>query len=102
MGVAASVAFSLLVTRRPTDSLMKLLEAEPSSFVLLLGAAWARLVNDIAAGRGWDGFEETRMFAGDEESPIRTPVSQPTKIFFVYPLFVAIMSLVLIGLIGKH
>ena len=42
------------------------------------------------------------MFAGDEESPTRTTVSLPTKIFFVYPLFIAIISLVLIGLIGKH
>jgi hypothetical protein len=66
-GVGTCVAVSLLMAHKSLDSFLKVLEGEPSIFLLiLLGADWAMYANDIGASSGWKGFSETRMYGAAE------------------------------------
>jgi hypothetical protein len=103
-GVSTCVAFSLLMVQKSLDSFLRMLEAEPGIFWLLicLGANCAMFANDIAASKGWQGFNETRMYYGDEPSWVQTPIPQHIKLLFVYPFFIGFLALMVVVIIAKN
>jgi len=100
-GVVAGVVLSLLIARQPPGSLVRLLQADPGIFFLLilLGAECAMLANDIAARKGRKGFNETLMYPGDPPSGPR--VSLRTKLFFVYPFAIGFIVLMLTVIVAR-
>ena len=96
LGVIVGVAVSLLIAHKPPDSFVRLLKADAGIFFLLvlLGAECAMLANDIAASKGWKGFNETRMYPG-ADSPAGPPLSLRTKLFVIYPYFIGFIVLML-------
>jgi hypothetical protein len=103
-GVSTCVAFSLLMVQKSLDSFLRMLETEPGIFWLLicLGANCAMFANDIAASKGWQGFNETRMYYGDEPSWVQTPIPQHIKLLFVYPFFIGFLALMVVVIIAKN
>jgi len=77
LGVGTCVALSLLMVQKSPDWFWQLLEAEPGILWLLicLGANCAMFANDLAASKGWQGFNETRLYYGDEPPFARDQVS---------------------------
>src|SRR5262245_34711181 len=104
LGVGTCVAISLLMVQKSLDSFLRLLEAEPGIFWLLicLGANCAMFANDIAASKGWQGFNETRLHHGDEAGWVQTPIPLHIKLLFVYPLFIGFLALMVVVIIAKH
>src|SRR5262245_15759984 len=104
LAVSACVAVSLLMTHKSLDSFVRLLEANPGFFfpLLLLGAEWAMLVNDIAADRGWKGFNETRMYGGLDGGAMGPPVSLRSKLYVVYPFSIGLIVLALTVTVAKY
>jgi hypothetical protein len=102
-GVVAGVALSLLIAHQPPGSLVRLLQADPGIFFLLilLGAECAMLANDIAACKGWKGFNETRMYPGADTPPTGPPLSLRAKLFFVYPFFIGFFVLMLTLIVAR-
>jgi len=104
LGVSTCVAVSLLMTHKSLDSFVRLLEPNPGFFfpLLLLGAECAMLVNDIAASRGWKGFNETRMYGGLDGGPMGPPVSLRSKLYVVYPFSIGLIVLALTVTVAKY
>src|SRR5262245_35989198 len=104
LGVGTCVAFSLLMVQKSPDWFLRLLEAEPGIFWLLicLGGNCAMFANDIAASKGWQGFNETRLNYGDEGGWVQTPIPQHIKLLFVYPFFIGFIALMVVVIIAKH
>jgi len=63
--------------------------------LICLGANCATFANDIAASKGWQGFNETRLNYGDEGAWVQTPI---IKLRFVYPFFIGSIAL----MVGWH
>ena len=104
LGVSTCLAVSLLMTHKSLHSFVRLLEANPGFLfpLLLLGAECAMLVNDIAASRGWKGFNETRMYGGLDGGPMGPPVSLSSKLYVVYPFSIGLIVLALTVTVAKY
>ena len=91
VGVAAGVAVSLLIAHKSPGAFVGLLLADPGIFFLLalLGAECAMLANDIAASKGWKGFNEIRMYPG-ADTPTGPPMSLHTKLFVIIPALLVV------------
>jgi hypothetical protein len=102
LGIVAGVAVSLLIAHKSPASFVGLLEADPGILFLLvlLGAECAMLANDIAASKGWKGFNETRMYPG-ADGPTGPPIALRAKLFFVYPFFIGFIVLMVTVIVAR-